>query len=51
MAEEQTKVQKLIAELLQKGLDFSIEDEQTSVRIWLDGWSLVLNNNGKWHME
>lgn len=47
------KLKQLVDELLKSGKDFSIENEQSCVRIWIDDtdYSLNLGANGKWWLE
>lgn len=45
------KIQKLVEELIKAGFDFTLDNEQSEVRIYLEDYSLVLSVNGKWRLE
>lgn len=49
--EKPAKIEQLVVELFNKDMDFSMEEEGTVVRMYLDNWCLVLNNSGKWFLE
>lgn len=48
------KIKQLVDELIKSARDFTIEEDQTQVRIWLGNdsdFSLILTNTGKWFLE
>jgi hypothetical protein len=50
VADKPTNQEKLVSELLKKGISITIEEDE-EVRIWLEDWSLVLSPNGKWSLQ
>jgi hypothetical protein len=46
-----SKFEQLFVELINKGYDVSLDNEQTDIRLWLNDWSLILRSDGKWLIE
>lgn len=45
------KLKKLLDALIASGKDFSLDNDQSEIRIWLEDWCLVMDSSGKWKLE
>lgn len=49
--EKPTDFEALFVELINKGYDVSLQNDQDEMYLWLDNVALYLGKNGKWRIE
>lgn len=46
-----TDFEQLFTELINKGYDVSLQNEQSEMYLWLEDGALYIGKNGKWYVE